>query len=403
MPLEQEIGPVKIYSPTKPDGVWQVTWTPPGMLRQVKQRKTKKKALELAKEIKGQFKRGEIGRVHRITAQEAEWIRLCRKLDDPKRILDEAVERQEAFGQRISIAEACERYRKEYEETGRTATMKDAKSRAKIIENSLGERYLDSLSESDIEKWRSGLNGSNRHINNTHKHLRHLFERARVWGWVPKGFNPAKDVALLRDPRKEPVVWAPEDLKNCFQWYLDGNCTGETSHRICLLALGAFAGLRPSEIEGVFGERQGLQWEDIDFDAKHIHIRPEVAGKLAEPRYITFTGKPESGLSKKLAEKMWKTLSGWLLPERKPSGDITGRRTQRDMSVELRTAEVIENWPKDGLRHTWISSLLALGVHRDWVAEMAGNSPGIIRTNYKRPLPEKVAKEWFGVVRAPKR
>ena len=67
MPLHEEIGPVKIYSPTKPGGVWQVTWTPPGMLRQVKQRKTEKKAVALAKEIRGQLKRGEIGRVHRVT------------------------------------------------------------------------------------------------------------------------------------------------------------------------------------------------------------------------------------------------------------------------------------------------------------------------------------------------
>ena len=91
MPLDEEIGPVKIYSPKKPDGVWQVSWTPPGMLRQVKQRKTKEKAVELAKEIKGQLKRGEIGQVHRITTQEAEWIRLCRILKDPQRVLEEAV------------------------------------------------------------------------------------------------------------------------------------------------------------------------------------------------------------------------------------------------------------------------------------------------------------------------
>jgi hypothetical protein len=117
MPLHQEIGPVKIYSPTRSEGVWQITWTPPGLLRQVKQRKTKAKALALAKEIRGQLKRGEIGRVHRITKEEAEWIRLCRILADPKRVLDEAIARQEAFGRRISIAEACERYREEYEDS----------------------------------------------------------------------------------------------------------------------------------------------------------------------------------------------------------------------------------------------------------------------------------------------
>jgi hypothetical protein len=42
-----------------------------------------------------------------------------------------------------------------------------------------------------------------------------------------------------------------------------------------------------------------------------------------------------------------------------------------------------------------MSGCLALGVSRDWVAELAGNSPGVIRTNYKRPLPEKVAQAWF--------
>ncbi len=397
MPLDQEIGSVKIYSPTQPNGAWQVTWTPPGMLRQVKQRKTKEKALSLAKEIRGQLKRGEIGRIHRITTDEAEWIRLCRILKDPKRVLEEAVNRQETFGRRISIAEACERYRQEYEESDRAATKKDAKSRARIIENSLGDRYLDSLTEGDIEQWRSDLKGSSRHINNTHRHLRHLFERARVWGWTPKGFNPAKDVALLRVPKKEPTVWTAEALKDSFQWYLDGNCTGNPSTRICFLALGAFAGLRPSEIEGIAGERNGLNWEDIDFERRHIHIRPEVAGKLAEPRYIAFTGKPESGLSDELANEIWRTLTSWLLPERKPSGPVAGRKTQRDTSVELREAKVIEHWPKDGLRHTWISSMLALGVHRDWIAEMAGNSPGVIRTNYKRPLPENVAKKWFAL------
>ena len=30
-------------------------------------------------------------------------------------------------------------------------------------------------------------------------------------------------------------------------------------------------------------------------------------------------------------------------------------------------------------------------------AEMAGNSPGIIRSNYTRPLPEKVAMKWFNL------
>jgi len=396
MPFDSQIGSAKLYSPAAAGRPWRVTWTPPGMTRQVKERKTKDEALALAKEIKTQLKRGEIGRVHRVTADDQELLQLCRKLHNPKRVLEEAVARQENF-KRASIAECCERYIGEYMERQSAMTRHDATSKAGIIRETLGERYLDSLSERDIEEWRdSRLQGSKRYKNNIHAHLRHLFERARVWGFVPKGHNPAREVPSLKIPGAEPVVWTPEDLKASLSWYQRGD-QPDAGRKIAFLALGAFAGMRPSEIEGVVGERDGLQWQDIDFKQRHIRIRPEVAGKLAEPRYITFSEKPASGLTKELADTIWGTLTSWIVPYRESSGPVTFRKCQRLVSPELQGADLISAWPKDGLRHTWISSMLALGVHRDWIAEMAGNSPGVIRTNYKRPMPEKVAKAWFRI------
>ena len=398
MPLHKEFGPVKIYSPTESGRVWQVTWTPQGMRRQVKQRTNKEGAFELAREIRGQLKRGDVGRVHKVSTDEAEWIRLCRQLNEPERVLKEALERQESFGKRLTVAECSDRYAKEYDQSDRAFTRQDARSKANIIRKTLGARYLDSLTESDLEEWRSNLNGSNRHINNIHAHLRHMLERARVWGVVPKGFNPAREVAALKIPKKEPCVWEAMDLERSFQWYASQKSKNAAKH-IAFLALGAFAGMRPSEIEGVSGERDGLHWEDIDFERKHIRIRPEVAGKLAEPRYITFSEKVASGLSEEIAGSMWCTLASWLEPIKQPSGPVVSRQCQACVSAELRNSSIIQTWPKDGLRHTWISSLLALGVHRDWIAELAGNSPMIIKTNYKRPLPEAIAKSWFAVRR----
>ena len=104
-----------------------------------------------------------------------------------------------------------------------------------------------------------------------------------------------------------------------------------------------------------------------------------------------------AGLSKEFADQIWTTLSSWIEPHRQKTGPVSFRKCQRRVSPELREAGLIESWPKDGLRHTWISSMLALGVARDWVAELAGNSPAVIRTNYKRPLPEKQAASWFGI------
>ena len=145
----------------------------------------------------------------------------------------------------------------------------------------------------------------------------------------------------MKIPRTEPVVWEPKTLKACLKWY-QGSNKPDAGAKIVFLALGAFAGMRPSEIEGVVGERDGLQWDDIDFKQRHIRVRAEVAGKLAEPRYITFTEKPGSGLSKELAETMWTTLCSWIEPHRQDSGPVSFRKCQRLVSSELREAELIE-------------------------------------------------------------
>lgn len=395
MPLDCEIGPVKIYSPGPNQTRWRVSWCPPGMLRQVKDRQTKEDALELAREIKAQLRRGEIGKVKRVTHEDGKLLELCHQLDDPERVLKEAIKRQKRF-KRVSIAECCDRYIAEYADRENAMTRRDANTKSKVIKDTLGERYIDTLTEQDIEKWRDSLPGSNRYVNNLHAHLRHLFERARVWGYVPKGHNPARDVPSLKIPRKDPAIWEPEKLHSCLEWYAKEE-VADFGSRIAFLALGAFAGMRPSEIEGVVGERDGLLWENIDFEQRHIQIRPEVAGKLAESRYISFTPRPNSGLDENLAELVWQALTKWLKPIRKESGPVTIRKCQRQMSPELKNAGLIEKWPSDGLRHTWISSLLALGVHREWIAELAGNSPEVIRRNYKRPMPEDVARAWFAL------
>ncbi|MGB6221832.1 hypothetical protein [Haloferula sp.] len=122
----------------------------------------------------------------------------------------------------------------------------------------------------------------------------------------------------LKIPRTEPVVWEPKTLKACLKLYQKSN-KPDAGTKIVFLALGAFAGMRPSEIEGVVGERDGLQWDDIDFKHRHIRVRAEVAGKLAEPRYITFTEKPGARLSKDLADQIWTTLASWIEPHRKSS------------------------------------------------------------------------------------
>lgn len=164
---------------------------PPGKPRKITARKNKKDALALAKEIKQQLKRGGIDEVNRVTHADAELLKICHKLNGPKQVLEEAIERQEQF-RRICIAECCDCYIAKYADYESISTKSDASRTAKVIRRTLGERYLDSLTEEDIENWqRTKLAGGSRYRNNILSHLRHMFQRARVWGVVPKGQSQA--------------------------------------------------------------------------------------------------------------------------------------------------------------------------------------------------------------------
>ena len=91
--------------------------------------------------------------MYRASAEKQELLRICRKLGDPKRVLEDALEKQGKF-KRTMVAECCDRYIGEYRDRDSARTRDDATSKAGIIRETLGERYLDSLTERDIEEWR---------------------------------------------------------------------------------------------------------------------------------------------------------------------------------------------------------------------------------------------------------
>lgn len=81
------------------------------------------------------------------------------------------MDRQENF-KRATVAHCCDRYIEEYRERDSAMTRNDAKSKAGVIKETLGVRYLDSLTERDIEEWRdTTLKGSKRYRNNILAHL----------------------------------------------------------------------------------------------------------------------------------------------------------------------------------------------------------------------------------------
>ena len=383
--------PVYVYAPR--EGAkrerWNVYWnSPDGPQR--RQRVAKKDALKLAEDIGRQLKRSRPGSiVSAITPEHQQLLELCGQLDHPRQVLLDAIEKQRLTAKRVSVAELCERWRVHHENSP-IATRKSVQRRTKVIEATLGDRFADALSFAIIRDWQtSTLTGSNRHRNNHLAELRTLLNFAAKAELLPDGFNPARKVPMLKTDKAEPSTWTPETLRLVL---------GHAREKLVpFVALGAFAGMRPSEIAGVVGERDGLQWEDIDFSRRHIRIRPEVAGKTGAPRYIEFTENKEAGFSEELANALWATLVSWLQPYRILNGPVAPRKSAEYISRELRAAKIIEEWPADVLRHSFISYLLALTPNKHFVAKQAGNSPEIIEKNYLAPTPKPLGEAWFAV------
>jgi integrase len=147
-----------------------------------------------------------------------------------------------------------------------------------------------------------------------------------------------------------------------------------------LLVIGGFAGLRHAEITR-------LKWQDIDFEENFIEVKAENA-KTETRRIVPL--KPN--------------LKAFLEPLAKKDGKVISivNTTKMLLQAAANTGDVAKEikplaWKHNGLRHTYISSRVAECGDVPRVADEAGNSPQVIRTNYLKRIRPAAAAEWFAI------
>jgi integrase len=136
------------------------------------------------------------------------------------------------------------------------------------------------------------------------------------------------------------------------------------------LALGAFAGLCMAEL-------QRLDWSEVDLDRGFITVAASKA-KTRQRRLVPIS----------------ENLKLWLLPQRRTSGPLCLlKRCQR------LAAKLCQNfaWPKNGLRHSFISYRVAILHDTARVALEAGNSPVVIFSHYRELVTPEAAHAWFAI------
>jgi len=149
-----------------------------------------------------------------------------------------------------------------------------------------------------------------------------------------------------------------------------------------LIVIGGFACLRHAEIAR-------LDWQDIDLEEGFIEVKPIEGTKSDQRRRIV---------------PIKDNLKAFLLPLAKKNGKvITVKNTSKelgktaadtgDAAAEISALE----WKHNALRHTYISARVAESGDVPRVADEAGNSPQVIRTNYLKRIRPAAAAEWFAI------
>jgi hypothetical protein len=141
---------------------------------------------------------------------------------------------------------------------------------------------------------------------------------------------------------------------------------------IPILAIGAFSGIRVAELNR-------LDWSAVDLDRRIIEIRAGQA-KTASRRVVPITDN----------------LAAWLQPLIRKGKVVSAKNLHVDMSALSRVLKI--EWPRNVLRHSFISYRIAVVKSADQVALEAGNSPSIIFKHYRELTTEDQADKWFAIL-----
>jgi integrase len=220
----------------------------------------------------------------------------------------------------------------------------------------------------EIDAWLRSLEISSVTRNSMLRCIKVLFSFARSQNYLPEERATASDqVQVVRVKSGDVSVFTPSEMAKILH--------AAPPSLIPILAIGAFSGIRMAELNR-------LDWTAIDLDRRFIEVRAGQA-KTASRRIIPISDN----------------LAAWLTPLDRRGKVVKMPDLHNHVTALARALEL--DWPRNVLRHSFISYRIAKMKSADQVALEAGNSPSIIFKHYRELTTEDQADEWFGILPKP--
>jgi integrase len=228
---------------------------------------------------------------------------------------------------------------------------------------------IGSVTAGDVDLFLDSLEIGARTRDNIVNSINTLFEYAKRKRYLPSDHDELSRVARLDNDHDGPIeIYTPEEMKALL--------AAADESLLSFIAIGAFAGLRSSEI-------QRLDWQDVKFDSDCIIVQK---GKVKQ-----------RGKSRRVVP-MLPNLKNWLKSFAQTNGQIWPHSKPylyEALSTVATGAKVA--WKNNALRHSFVSYRVAQIKNIPQVAYESGNSPQIIDSNYRELVTELDAKKWFTI------
>jgi integrase len=246
----------------------------------------------------------------------------------------------------------------------------DLKYRCGRFKEAFNVDILD-VTATDLRKWLDGMKLSPRSLNNFRSTIGSLFNFAKKRKWLPKDHDEILAVDVIDEGEKEICIHTPKELHELI--------SRSDPRFVPFLVIGAFAGLRSSEIER-------MDWKHIKGDFIEVQAK--------------------KGKRKRRLVPILPNLAKWLAPYRKESGRVVPFESfgehQEKICEERRdeSGKVIQKkleWKTNALRHSFGSYRTADIKNVNQVSLEMGNEPEDVIGSYREVVTENVAKAWFSI------
>ncbi len=239
--------------------------------------------------------------------------------------------------------------------------LQDLRSRLGRFAEDFGTIKVAAITGPEVDDWLRALPLSPVSRKNFRTVLHAFFAYAITRRYRPD--NPVAEIAKIKVESNEPEIFTPAEMIA-----LLGAADAEI---VPALVIGAFAGLRRSEIDR-------LEWSHVDLASGLIEVKSRNA-KNSQRRFV----------------KILPNLAAWLAPYSTCTGRVRAAK-EKELLPAARKGAKLKHWPDNGLRHSYASYHVAHFQDAGAVAAQLGHPDAEMLYNHYRNVvrPDAAAKWW---------